>query len=257
VCEVIVYTWCLVVGAAACWFALRFSVWFLGVCLRGLARGLRGVWRVSPLSHDSRLYYAAEARRRREQQEAAERSAQAAQARRRRSEARAACDAFYSLHAPEIGRRFTRAMYDAFAGRYLGEEHSPEDVEEQARQLHAIMQQHLQKAALPEHKQALEEVAKKERADAELLKNQQEREAARAAVAAFYLDHSEMLLALYPPALLRSTIQTLIPDSCTAKKAWEGARQLIAELHTLTLQQEERRRQEARRPRRLTNPDDV
>ena len=130
-------------------------------------------------------------------------------------------------------------------------------VEEKVRQLCATMQQHLTMAEVPAQKLSIEEEAKKRQADAKLLKAQQDREAARGAVAAFYLEHNDLLQAVYPPAILRTTLLAFIPDSCSSQKAWEGARQLIVELQTLKLQEEARQRQEAKRPRRLTNPDDV
>ena len=51
----------------------------------------------------------------------------------------------FVLHAPDIQQRFTRAMFDDFVTKYMGNDRSPEEVEECAAQLHAIIRQHLER----------------------------------------------------------------------------------------------------------------
>jgi hypothetical protein len=116
---------------------------------------------------------AAEARRREEaerqrrdredwERAAPERERQAraeAEAERRRCDARAACEYLYHLLAPEIGARFTRAMFDDWLRKYLTDGHPPEVVEERARQLQTLLQQHLAKVERPPTFKTLSELA--------------------------------------------------------------------------------------------------
>jgi hypothetical protein len=88
--------------------------------------------------------------RQRPEREKWERKAEAtrateAAARKRREDARAKCEIFFGLHAPEIGARFSKAMYDDFVRRHLGDDHTPEHVEERARQLVELLERHLDK----------------------------------------------------------------------------------------------------------------
>ena len=64
---------------------------------------------------------------------------------RRRADARGACEILFALHAPDVGERFPRATFDDFVSRHLGDEHPPEYVEERARQLREVIEQHLGK----------------------------------------------------------------------------------------------------------------
>lgn len=80
------------------------------------------------------------------------------EAQKRRDDARASCEIFYSLHAPEIGSRFTKVMFDDFVRRHMGDERPPEYVEERSRQLREVLQQHLAKCE-PPRPRTLEELA--------------------------------------------------------------------------------------------------
>lgn len=83
-------------------------------------------------------------RRQEAEREEAENGAQA-EAMRRREDARVGCELEYSLHAPDIKDRFSRADFDAYLNKYMTDKHSPDHVEERARQLKAIIDQHVQK----------------------------------------------------------------------------------------------------------------
>jgi hypothetical protein len=73
-----------------------------------------------------------------------------ADAQRRRNRARLKAELLYSLYAPDLSDRFGRDRFDDFVGRYLGDQHEPEDVEENGRQLEAVLQQHVEKILAPE-----------------------------------------------------------------------------------------------------------
>lgn len=60
---------------------------------------------------------------------------------RRRAKSRLGVELSYALAGPEIGRRFSREMFDDFLHRYLGEHLPVEEVEDNARQFQAILQQ--------------------------------------------------------------------------------------------------------------------
>ena len=77
---------------------------------------------------------------------------------RRRADARAACEIFYSLHAPEIGPRFAKDEFATFVARHLGDEHPPEYVERRAEQLLALLKQHLRKVLPPLGTETLDEI---------------------------------------------------------------------------------------------------
>lgn len=87
-------------------------------------------------------------------------AAQNRSARQRREAARSRCKIFFTLHAPEIGSRFTRAMYDDYARRFLGDDRPPEDVEERAAQLEAVLLQHLEKVQPAPKFRGLEDIAR-------------------------------------------------------------------------------------------------
>jgi hypothetical protein len=78
--------------------------------------------------------------------ERARQAAAQATAQKRRDDARASCELLYSLHAPEIMDRYPKAAFDDFVKKYMGDAHPPEYVEERARQLQAIVQQHYERA---------------------------------------------------------------------------------------------------------------
>jgi hypothetical protein len=87
---------------------------------------------------------AAERERVRREAEAAAPAKAAGQ--RRREDARARCELLFSLYAPEIGQRFPRALLDDFVRNYMGDERSPETVEQRSEQLQGILLQHLEKS---------------------------------------------------------------------------------------------------------------
>lgn len=101
-----------------------------------------------------------EERERKRAQEQYKRSAPAReQAQRRRTDARASCELFYSLHAPEIGKRFPKGLFDDFVARHLGDDHPPEYVEQRAQQLQELLRQHLDRVGAPQKKLALADLA--------------------------------------------------------------------------------------------------
>jgi hypothetical protein len=118
--------------------------------------------RVSRRRHQRR-----QEQRRQQEQEEYERQAphrekarcEEAAAQKRRADARARCELFYSLHAPEIGVRFPKDRFDDFASRHLGDNHPPEYVEERARQVLDIMQKHLEKIEPPKKALTLADLA--------------------------------------------------------------------------------------------------
>lgn len=73
-----------------------------------------------------------------------------ATAQKRREDARAKCEIFFGLHGPEIRSRFSKAMYEDFVRRHLGDDHPPDHVEERARQLLDLLQDHLDRIEPPE-----------------------------------------------------------------------------------------------------------
>lgn len=97
--------------------------------------------------------------RERAQKLAAERAKAEAEANRRRKDCRVACEILYSLHAPEMGRRFTKEMFDDFVKRHLSDVHAPEYVEERARQLQDIIRKHLEKIEPPTKKLSIQGLA--------------------------------------------------------------------------------------------------
>lgn len=105
-------------------------------------------------------------RERRREQERYERAApererqerERAGAQRRRAEARAECEVYFSLHAPEIAGRFPKAEFAEFMTRHLGDEHSPEYVERRAEQLLALMRKHLERVKSPIELKSLDEI---------------------------------------------------------------------------------------------------
>lgn len=85
--------------------------------------------------------------RERQAREAAQRSEIAAQERQadesRRIDARAACEFLYARHAPEIGLRFPRSLYDAFVQTYMNDSFGPAEVERRGGELQTLIEQHL------------------------------------------------------------------------------------------------------------------
>lgn len=117
---------------------------------RSQQRGRERQW------HRSQRQWDQERRRQRPIEEARERKERADQ--RRRQEARAQVEMFYSLHAPEIGERFSRSMFDDFVRRHLGDDHEPDHVDERAKQLLAMLRQHLAKVQAPNAEESLEAI---------------------------------------------------------------------------------------------------
>jgi hypothetical protein len=96
--------------------------------------------------------------RERARQEAEARAQAAAEAQRRREEARATLELFFALHAPELGDRFTRSMFESYVARHLGHDHPPEYVELRAQQLRDALQQLLDKLEPASRRLSLEEL---------------------------------------------------------------------------------------------------
>src|SRR5262249_4215824 len=65
-----------------------------------------------------------------------------AEAQRRRCRARLKAELCFPLHEPLVADRFSRAMFEDFMQRYLGDQHGPDDVEEFSRELEIIIRQH-------------------------------------------------------------------------------------------------------------------
>ena len=72
-----------------------------------------------------------------------------ADAQRRRDRTRLQIEMAYVLALPQIGDRFPRTKFDDFVRRYLGDHLQPDDMEENARQLQEILQEHQRQAQEP------------------------------------------------------------------------------------------------------------
>jgi hypothetical protein len=70
-------------------------------------------------------------------------------AQRRREDYRAKAELFFNLYQPELGERFPKAHFDDFVARYMGDNHSAEDVEARGRQLQDLIHKHVEKAVPP------------------------------------------------------------------------------------------------------------
>jgi hypothetical protein len=80
-------------------------------------------------------------------------------AQKRRADARARCELFYNLHGPELSPRLNHKQFEDFWKRHLGDEQTPEYVEERAAQLLDTMQKHLEKAGHREQKKSIADIA--------------------------------------------------------------------------------------------------
>ncbi len=78
---------------------------------------------------------------------------------RRRTAARANAALSYSLFAPNIGERFSKDDLQAYLHDFMGDGHSPDDVERRGRELIATLRQHETASDPPEQKRTLEELA--------------------------------------------------------------------------------------------------
>jgi hypothetical protein len=103
---------------------------------------------------DAVQYALVDGPRRQAEQEAAE------EASRRRENARARCEMFFTLHAPEIGKRFPKTMFDDHLRRYLGDDRSPDDVEARAEQFLDLLRQQLEKVQPSPKFKTLEDIAR-------------------------------------------------------------------------------------------------
>src|ERR1019366_3520455 len=63
--------------------------------------------------------------------------------RRRRENARVQCEVLFQLHTHTLGERFPKAVYDEFVKRYLGDDRTPVDVEQRAKQLQDAILEHV------------------------------------------------------------------------------------------------------------------
>ncbi|REK08652.1 MAG: hypothetical protein DWQ37_20150 [Planctomycetota bacterium] len=66
------------------------------------------------------------------------------EAQRRRDNARAGCELLYAQYAPELEQRFSRNAFAKFIADYMGDERSPEEVEQRAEQLSEALRVHRQ-----------------------------------------------------------------------------------------------------------------
>lgn len=66
------------------------------------------------------------------------------EAQRRRDDARASCELLFAQFAPEIEKRFPRIAFDQFMAKYLGDDRSPEEVQQRAAQLCDMLRQQRQ-----------------------------------------------------------------------------------------------------------------
>ncbi len=66
------------------------------------------------------------------------------EATRRRTDARAEIQLRFSLLAPKLGNRFTQEMLADYVTTYMGDDHSPDDVERRGHDLIATLETHLQ-----------------------------------------------------------------------------------------------------------------
>ena len=82
----------------------------------------------------------AQSDRRQQEQTALTKAAQ-----KRREDARSVCDLAYALVAPEIAGRFSKQDFETFVSKYMTDSFPPEQVEERAVQLKAIIRQHQEK----------------------------------------------------------------------------------------------------------------
>lgn len=80
--------------------------------------------------------------RQQQQREADERRKTAAAAQRRREDIRAQCELIFTTFAPEVGSRFPREMFEHFVRTYMGDNRSPDEVEQRAHQLEGILHEH-------------------------------------------------------------------------------------------------------------------
>jgi hypothetical protein len=78
----------------------------------------------------------------------------------RRESARSRCEVLYHLHAPEIGKRFTRQMLDDYLRKYMGNDRDPEEVEEWAAQLEALLLGHVERVKPTPKFRSLEDIAR-------------------------------------------------------------------------------------------------
>lgn len=81
------------------------------------------------------------------------------QAQKRREDVRSHLELLYSLYAPKIQSRFTKQMFGDFLTKYLGDNRTPEDVDERGRQLQTMMEQHQQAVDPPPKKATLQDLA--------------------------------------------------------------------------------------------------
>lgn len=79
-------------------------------------------------------------------------------ARKRCEKARIRAEFFFNLHAPELGARFTRKMFNDFANRFLTEQQSPEDIEARVKELMSVIHQHLAKTKPLSERQSLDDL---------------------------------------------------------------------------------------------------
>lgn len=90
---------------------------------------------------------------------AAQAAATKAEAQKRRANARAASELLFHRHAHILGSRFPKASFDDFLTKYMGDNHSPEEVEARGHQLQDIILQHVQSIEPPKTPFTIESLA--------------------------------------------------------------------------------------------------
>src|SRR5262249_15338674 len=82
------------------------------------------------------------------------------EAQRRREKARLQLELAYVQALPAVSAWFPRKMFDDFVARHLGDHLPPEDVEDSARQLEAVLHRHQEQAPATQEFASLEELGR-------------------------------------------------------------------------------------------------
>lgn len=77
----------------------------------------------------------------------------------RREDVRSQLELIYTLYAYKIRKLFSKAMFDDFEKKYMGDDRSADEVEERGRQLLAILEQHHNSVEQPRKYSSLDELA--------------------------------------------------------------------------------------------------
>lgn len=161
----------LVLGLA--WLLLPVLLWLgqhtVGALWHALGRGCRTVYRCHAERRRRRAslrdaqraqadYTRRAPERERARQDAETRAQTEAVARQRREDVRARCELFFTLHEQDLAKCFAREHFQTYLERYLGEDRSPEYVEERGQRLLDILQQALEKVRPARKFSSLEQI---------------------------------------------------------------------------------------------------